>query len=292
MTSRSSKSSSVELKKQFSDLAYIVAVNMGYGHERPAFSMRDFSVKKQIVIANDYDGIPESDRKLWESGRKIYERISRFKKVPVIGQAVFHVMDEMQRIPSFYPRRDLSRPSLQLMQFYALIHKRNFMRHLVSELSKNPKPLLCTFMTPAFAAEEYGYPEDIYVLATDSDISRTWAPMHPKRSRIKYLAPSGRVKERLKLYGVPEERIELTGFPLPMSAIGGPDSTTIKKDLARRICHLDPNGVFMDHSQKMLSSHLGKSYCSIVKKKRSRAISLAFMVGGAGAQREIGIAAV
>ncbi len=273
------------------NIAYIVAVNMGYGHERPAFSMRDFAVKKKIVIANDYDGIPEADRRLWENGRKIYERISRFKKVPILGPAVFHVMDEMQEIPSFYPRRDLSRPNLQLMQFYALIRKRGFMRHLMEQLSKNPKPLLCTFMTPAFAAEEYGYPEDIYVLATDSDISRTWAPLHPKRSRIKYLAPTGRVLERLKLYGVPEERIELTGFPLPMNAVGGADSTAIKQDLARRICHLDPNAVFMDHSQKMLDTFLGKGFCPIVKKKRAKAISLAFMVGGAGAQREIGIAA-
>ena len=266
-----------------------MAVNMGYGHERPAFTMRELGLSKRIIIANDYDGIPESDRQLWESGRNIYERISRFKRVPLLGPLAFRLMDELQEIPSFYPRRDLSRPNLQLLQFYALIKKRKFMRHLFEQLSEDPKPLLCTFMTPAFAAEEFGYPEEIYILATDSDISRTWAPMHPKRSRIRYLAPTGRVKERLKLYGVPEERIDLTGFPLPTSAIGGPRSTVIRQDLARRICHLDPNNIFLDHSQKMLRAHLGPQFCPSIKKKNGKAISLAFMVGGAGAQREIGM---
>lgn len=270
--------------------AHIVAVNMGYGHERPAFSLRHLGTKQHIIIANQYDGIPESDRRLWDNGRKIYERISRLKRIPLVGPLAFRIMDEMQEIPSFYPRRDLSRPNLQLLEFYALIRKRGFMRHLMEELSKDPKPLLCTFMTPAFAAEEFGYPEEIYVLATDSDISRTWAPLHPKRSRIRYLAPTGRVRERLKLYGVLEDRIELTGFPLPMSAIGGSDSKTIKGDLARRICHLDPSGIFLDHSEKMLRAHLGPQFCPSIKKKNGKAISLAFAVGGAGAQRDIGVA--
>lgn len=272
-------------------IAHIVAVNMGYGHERPAHSMRSFAVGGKVFIANDYEGIPKADRKLWEGGRKIYEKVSRFKKVPILGPIAFGIMDEMQEIAPFYPRRDLSRPNLQLLQFYALIRKRNFMKHLIEKLSKNPKPLLCTFMTPAFAAEEHGYPGDIYVLATDSDISRTWAPLHPKRSRIKYFAPTGRVLERLKLYGVKEENIELTGFPLPMNAVGGVDPKAAEQDLARRICHLDPNAVFMDHSIDMLTAHLGPAYCPMIKKKRAKAISLAFMVGGAGAQRELAIAA-
>ena len=38
---------------------------MGYGHERPAFTMRELGLSKRIIIANDYDGIPESDRQLW-----------------------------------------------------------------------------------------------------------------------------------------------------------------------------------------------------------------------------------
>ena len=269
-------------------LAHIVAVNMGYGHERPAHSLRHLATKGKIIIANDYDGIPAADKKLWEDGRKLYEKISRFKKVPILGRIVFGIMDELQRIPEFYPRRDLSKVSLQVWQFYQLIRKRDWMKHLIDELAKNPKPLICTFMTPAFAAEEHGYPGEIYVLATDADISRAWAPMHPKKSRIKYLAPTGRVAERLKLYGVPSENIELTGFPLPISAVGGAESKTALSDMVRRLCHLDPKAIFTSRAEKTLKAHLGATYCKDARKKNGKPISLAFLVGGAGAQREIG----
>lgn len=269
-------------------LAHIVAVNMGYGHERPAHTLRHLATGGKVTIANNYPGIPEADRRLWEQGRTLYEKISRFKKVPVLGDLVFGVMDDLQRIPDFYPRRDLSKASLQVWQFYQLIRRKKWMKHLIDELAKNPKPLLCTFMSPAFAAEEFGYPEEIFVLATDADISRAWAPLQPKKSRIRYFAPNGRVLERLKLYGVPERNIELTGFPLPVSAVGGVEPKAAKVDLARRLCHLDPNGIFVSRAQKTLQAHLGAQYCSDMRKKNGKPISLAFLVGGAGAQREIG----
>ncbi|MCG2687960.1 hypothetical protein L6260_04125 [Candidatus Parcubacteria bacterium] len=272
-------------KKQ---IAHVVAVNMGYGHERPAHTLIHLAYKDKIVIANDYANIPESDKHLWESGRKLYEQVSRFKKVPILGKIAFGIMDQLQRIPDFYPRRDLSAPSLQLWQFYNLIHHKDWMRHLIDDLAKHPLPLVCTFMTPAFAAEEFGYPGDIYVLCTDTDISRAWAPLHPKKSRIKYFAPTGRVAERLKLYGVPEENIELTGFPLPISAIGGVEPKNVHQDLARRICHLDPRKIFTTRAKKTLEAHMGASFEAGIHKKNGKPIHLAFFVGGAGAQGDIG----
>lgn len=173
--------------------AHIVAVNMGYGHERPAHAMRTlFGYKRQITVANDYEGIPEKDRRLWEDGRKVYEKVSRFKKVPILGKAAFGILDELQKIPPFYPKRDLSSPSLQTRQFYWLIRQQGMMRHLIATLAKKPLPIVSTFMTPAFAAEEFGYPEDIYVVCTDSDISRAWVPLDPVKTRIQYFAQIGR----------------------------------------------------------------------------------------------------
>lgn len=271
------------------NIAHIVAVNMGYGHQRPAYTLRQFAKGGKIIIANDYPGIPSKDKKLWNSGREIYEKVSRFKNVPIIGPVVFGLMDELQEIPAFYPRRDLSRPSLQVYEFYALIRKRGFMKHLIEKLAKNPKPLLCTFMTPAFAAEEFGYLGEIYVLATDADISRAWAPFNPQKSRIRYFAPNGRVVERLKLYGVPESNIELTGFPLPMNAIGGEDTKYIYEDLARRICRLDKNRIFVSRSQKTLVACMGEERCKVFATKKNGPISIAFLVGGAGAQQELAI---
>lgn len=278
-----------EIMEEFAKNAHIVAVNMGYGHERPAQTLRSCAFDDRIYIANDYEGIPAQDKRIWESGRTWYERISRFKRVPVLGKAIFGIMDELQEIQPFYPRRDLSAPSLQVRQFYYLIRRKHHMRHLVEMLGRDARPLVSTFMSPAFAAEEFGYPEDIYLLVTDSDMSRAWCPLKPKQTRIKYLAPTGRVAERLQLYGVPEENIHLTGFPLPDSLIGGADSTIALENLQRRICHLDPHGIFTAHTGVALTAYVGEQYCKGIQQKNGKPIQLAFAVGGAGAQKEIGI---
>lgn len=270
--------------------AYVVAVSMGYGHERAASALRSIAVGKKIILANDYPGMPKSDYKLWHTGQTWYERISRFKRVPVVGQAVFGAMDHMQEIQPFYPRRDLSKPTLQVKQTYALIRNLKNCKHLVDTLAKNPKPLISTFMTPAFAAEEFGYPEDIYIVICDADMARAWVPLEPRKSRIKYFAPTGRVVERLRLYGVRDENILFTGFPLPVENVGGLVADYATADLARRMCNLDPKGVFATHAQTMLEATFGHGFCSYVAGKKRTPISLTFAVGGAGAQREIGIA--
>ena len=89
------------VRRNESGAAYVVAVSMGYGHERAASALRSIAVGKQVILANSYEGMPASDRKLWQTGQTWYERISRFKRVPVFGSAAFGVMDKMQEIEPF-----------------------------------------------------------------------------------------------------------------------------------------------------------------------------------------------
>lgn len=259
---------------------------MGYGHERPARSLEHLAVKGEgIVVANNYPGIPERDRKLWRKSREFYETMSRTKSIPLIGDLMFELLvDKTQEIDPFYPRRDLSRPSLQLRQMYAGI-KLGLGRHLIDKLAQRPVPILTTFFFVAFMAEEFDYPGDIWCITTDADISRAWAPMDPKKSRINYIAPNGRCAERLKLYGVRADHIFLTGFPLPPELIGGVDASTLKKDLVRRMCALDPNGTFRSHNERTLEAHLGRGVCPM--KKNGHVPSLMFAIGGAGAQERL-----
>lgn len=269
-----------------SSKAWIVSVNMGYGHERAAFGLHDLA-SGGIITANNYPGIPDHDKQLWNSTRTLYEAVSRLQPIPVVGSLAFGAMDYFQQIPSFYPRRDLSHPTLQLEEIYHLIEKKGLGKHLIEKLSKKRHlPFVSTFFIPAFAAEVHGYPGDIYLVCCDADVSRAWAPLDPKTSRIKYFAPNGRVVERLKLYGVREENIFLTGFPLPKSLIGGQDAITVKRDLAQRLCHLDPSGHFSSKYQDVLIRELGPELCSI---RQSRPLTITFCVGGAGAQRHIGM---
>lgn len=267
--------------------AYVVAVDMGYGHQRAAYPLKGISAVPPgwniegpyIISANNYPGIPKKDMKLWQSGRGIYEWISRMRELPFLGERLFAAMNHFQRIDAFYPKRDQSKTVFQLDYIYKLIKKKGLGKHLIAELNKNPLPLITTFFTPAFSAEEHGYKGEIYCLCTDTDISRAWVPQNPANSRIIYLAPSHRVAERLKAYGVLPEKIISTGFPLPM------DFDLIKAATNRRIIRLDPSGKYRKKFGPLISATLGtKTHGS-----PEEPVTIAFAIGGANAQFQIGL---
>jgi hypothetical protein len=262
--------------------AWVVTVDMGYGHQRAAYPLNYFA-QGGIISANNYSGIPKRDREIWHKTRIFYEFISRFKKVPLIGAKAFELYDKLQSIPDFYPRRDLSKANTQLTQMYNLFETLDWGKHLIDKLSKNPLPIVTTFFTTAMMADYYKYEGDILCLATDTDISRAWVPPEPKKSKIIYLAPNRRVADRLKLYGVRSDKIFLTGFPLPLENVG-PRLNIIKHDLGRRLAQLDPDKVYTNQYEKTLRHHLGKDF----KKTPCRPLTITFAVGGAGAQRELG----
>lgn len=267
--------------------AWIVTVDMGYGHQRAADPLRDLAYKDKIINANNYVGIPKKDRDTWHQSREFYEFISRFKKIPIFGEKAFEIYDKLQKIPSFYPKRDLSAPTLPVKEMTKLIKKNNWGKHLVEKLSKTKKPIpiITTFFIPAFMAEIFNYPGDIYCLATDTDISRSWVAMNPNTSRIKYFAPSYRVEQRLKLYGIRERNIYHTGFPLPKENLGK-DLRILKNDLSQRLINLDPKKRFIKEYEKVIKDNLGSSF----KKTRKRMpVTITFAVGGAGAQRELAL---
>jgi len=261
--------------------AWIVSVNMGYGHQRTAFPLRDLAPEGRVIQANDYPGIPEKDRKIWRTTRVFYEFISKFRRIPLIGPLAFFIFDQFQRILDFYPKRDLSKPSFQLKQIFSLIEK-GWGQHLIKELKGKPLPIITTFFTPAFMAEHFKYPGEIFCVVCDADVSRTWAPLKPKRSRIKYFVPTERVAERLALYGVKPKNIFLTGYPLPIEP---PEA--LKKDLGFRLLNLDPKKRYLKYYDPLIAKYVGR-----LPGKSDHPFTLMFAVGGAGAQREIGISIV
>jgi len=272
--------------------AYIVTVDMGYGHQRAVYPLQDIAATpvgwtdSTIITANKYGGIPQKDRRMWEGSRKLYETVSRFKKVPLIGTGAFAILNYLQRIEPFYPRRDLSKPIMQVKQIYSMI-KRGWGKHLIDTLNKKPLPFVTSFFGTAFFAEEHGYKGEIYCLCTDTDVSRAWVPLHPEKSRIKYFAPNKRVKQRLMLYGVKEDHIFVTGFPLPKENIGTKRSPRILKEaLGCRISNLDPHGKYQKKYAATIETYLGARYCKV---ERKHPLTIMFAVGGAGAQRDIGV---
>ena len=69
--------------------AHIIAVSMGYGHQRTAYPLRNLAPGGKVINANNYQGIPDDDKRVWVSTRSFYEFISRFKRIPFIGDLAF-----------------------------------------------------------------------------------------------------------------------------------------------------------------------------------------------------------
>jgi len=273
--------------KTLKEKAWVVDVNMGYGHQRTAYPLKDLTPYGELISANDYKGIPKKDRQIWENSRKFYEFISNFRRTPLIGKFAFSLFDKFQKILTFYPKRDLSKPNLYLKQTYSLINK-GWGKHLIENLSKKPLPLITTFFVPAFMAEVFNYPGDIFCVICDADIARSWAPLNPFQSKIKYLVPNSRVLERLILYGVKKKNIFLTGYPLPKEniSIRPPinESKILRHDLSYRLLNLDPKKRYREQYKPLIKGIMGN-----LPRKANHPLTITFAVGGAGAQKEIGV---
>ena len=131
-------------------------------------------------------------------------------------------------------------------------------------------------------AEEFKYVGDIYCVICDADINRVWASLDPGKSKIKYFASNTWTRDRLKLYGVRQENIFLTGFPLPKENIGGESMGILKQDLRHRILNLDPSGKYRKLYKPLIKGYLGE-----LPEKPDHPLTMMFSIGGAGAQKEI-----
>jgi hypothetical protein len=261
---------------------------MGYGHQRAAYPLARIA-QDGVINANHYPGMPDSDRQVFADLERFYNAVSRFKRVPLLGPLAFRIYDRFQAIPPFDPNRDLSRPTLQVLGATRLIRRRAWGRSLIEGLwAREHLPYLSTFFSTAHMADLHGYPGPIYCVVCDADCSRDWVAARPRSSRIVYFAPTPRVCERLKLYGVPEHRIQLTGFPLPEENLGWPDFDILRADTARRLALLDPKRSFLGPNAEAVLSALAPDQRP---ERPPRPLTVLFAVGGAGAQAEIGLQA-
>jgi len=257
--------------------AYILSADMGYGHQRATFPLKHWA-KDGIINLNNQ----AQDKKWWDQQRNSYEFISSFKSTPVLGDLLFGAMDYLQRIEVFYPHRDLSKPIWQ-QRFFIEAIKQGLGRELFETLRQKPLPIITSFFVAVYMADYYRYPGPVYCIVCDADISRAWAPFNPKQSKVNYLVPNSRTRDRLILYGVKPDRIFLTGFPLPLENIGSTNKEIIKQDLARRMARLDRQCLYRYKYQSLIEHYLGPQ----ALQENPGVPVMTFAVGGAGAQRAI-----
>jgi hypothetical protein len=262
--------------------AWIVSADMGYGHQRAVYPLNEIA-EEGIITVGSSEAVSKSEKKLWKRLLNAYEFFSRAKSIPIVGPPLFSMLDALMHIPSFYPMRNLSNTTFQVNLLESTIEK-GLCKGMLEKISAKVLPLVKSFYASAIAADKKGF-NNIYCIICDADINRVWVAKQPWESRIEYFAPCGKAAQRLKAYGVPEERIHLTGFPLPKEILGDENLSLLKIDLAQRLFYLDPKGKFWARHGRNVEHFLGKEICSFQNKRK---LTITYAVGGAGAQTEIG----
>lgn len=261
--------------------AWVVTADMGFGHQRAAHALA-YLAEGGIITAGGADFTDPDEMRFWGRLRWTYEALSRARNVPWIGVYLFGLLDAVLRIPPFYPLRDLSHASPNNWILDHLI-RGGLGRTLLAHLSRQRLPVISTFYAPSLVADK-GYDGPVYSVVCDADLNRVWVASRADASRIRYFAPCGRAMRRLHQYGVPDERIFITGFPLPRENIGGSGMRILKPDLLARLGRLDPFGRFCQVFGTTVRELLGAA-----PEPSGNRVTVTFAVGGAGAQTEIGM---
>ncbi len=266
---------------------WLVAADMGYGHQRAIYPLKALAKDGIIVNANTSMNSTKKEMRLWRKMLHTYEFMSRAGSFPIIGNYIKHMLDGVLFIPKYYPLRDNSGSTFQVKYLKKRIKKGLCMG--VTEQIKTPEmPMITSFYSSAIAADMAGH-KKIFCIICDTDLSRVWAAENASTSNIVYFASGSVSAQRLLSYGVPEKNILLTGFPLPLELLGNRNLNTLKSDLSRRLANLDPQKVFYNLYKHSVESFLKDS--SIVYPSDnfpSGPITITYAVGGAGAQKEIG----
>ncbi len=259
-------------------LPIVASVEMGFGHLRAAHALAA-ALGTPVTHADRPPLAGAEEERLWRSARRLYEATARASQLPLLGAPLRALLDSLTSIPHLYPKRDLSAATLQARSLERLIRK-GLGAGLVELLRQTGAPLLTTYFATAVVADAHGC-GPVYCVVTDVDLNRVWAPADPRQSRIVFLVPTRRALKRLRAYGVPRSRIELTGFPLPPELLGGPELTVLRRHLAGRLVRLDRKGVFRGQARNEIEYFLG---VDLPVDQERRPPLLTFTVGGAGAQ--------
>jgi hypothetical protein len=262
--------------------AWVVTADMGYGHQRAVYPLKNIAEEKIITVGSEQSA-SANEEKLWKRVLGAYEFMSRAKSIPVIGKPLFTLLDALLHIPSYYPIRDLSNKTFQVDLLESSI-KKGLCAGMLEKVRTKDLPIVTSFYASAIAADMKGF-HNVFCIICDADINRVWVAKEPWESRIHYFAPCAKAAQRLKAYGVPDERIFTTGFPLPEELLGGSNLDILKRNLGKRLIYLDPKGVFRARHERSIEHFLGGANLNLSK---DRKLTITYAVGGAGAQKEIG----
>src|SRR5688572_27959589 len=204
---------------------------MGYGHLRAARALADDAgIRMRAADSGTLAGIVE--RAAWTTVRGNYGAIARLAGSGRGGRGPRRLLDALTGIPRRGTRGSIAETT-GAVRVLAAFGRAGFGRCLLRAMAGDGAPLVATFYAQAILADAAGR-DRVWLVVTDSDVNRVWVPERPGETRIGFLVPCRNTARRLRAYGVPPDRIRLTGFPLPPALLGGADLPVLRRDLAAR----------------------------------------------------------
>src|SRR5512138_3551686 len=88
----------------------VAAIDMGYGHLRPAAALAEYLGVEVLQMDRPPLG-DQRDRTFWDRIRELYEPLTRASQLPGVGGPVRALLNTITAIPSPWPARDLSGPT-------------------------------------------------------------------------------------------------------------------------------------------------------------------------------------
>ena len=102
----------------------LVAIDMGYGHLRPAHALREF-IGADVLLADHAPLASTKEQKQWAQVRQSYELLSRATRLPFLGGPLREVLDgvtaqleELAMDSSLPARTDVAAVDAFLVQTY------------------------------------------------------------------------------------------------------------------------------------------------------------------------------
>jgi hypothetical protein len=212
---------------------YITTACMGYGHLRAADNVAALGRTAGVLRVDRAPCAGLLERGMWSLSRRFYHGISR--SVESRHKLLFRLLDWWTAIPS-----DPKDASLGFSKFIRGLVRLGMGRTISRCPELAESALLHTFFVPALAALEHRCSGRNYLLICDADMHRIWVPVRAATRSLTYLVPLSSGADRLRGYGVPADRIVVTGFPLPPANTGGEKLEVLRDDVARRRRHLQP----------------------------------------------------
>ncbi len=217
-----------------SEAKYIITTAlMGFGHLRAAHNISSLSGAPVIRVDRD-PYVKRVDKLVWSAAQHVHTYASRDAESR--NRIVYNWFESAMRIPG-----DHQSPSMTGSRFIFLLEKLGMGKAFLRAFDGRSPALLHTFYLEAMLSVYRGYPGRNYLLLCDTDFHRVWAPVDPVNRKIEYMVPMTKSADRLVSYGVPANRIHVTGFPLPPACTGTRNLMTLQSNFEIRRRRLSRN---------------------------------------------------